>query len=171
MVDFFRLLARRQEGEIIIWHLGKELKVRSPNSQELSLLNGPGVKAVVVVSFFDEDALEKMRACKKAEFPICLRESLIRMFGENGKKRLDSIITNETFESEPITSTKDIWKLYERYIERISNVMGVDVGKVIEFESVREMESMFCTKCPLFEKHLNSLENPEDHPPDTQKLL
>ncbi|MDG6906949.1 MAG: hypothetical protein JRN20_14335 [Nitrososphaerota archaeon] len=60
---------------------------------------------------------------------------------------------NETFDNTPIMSPRDVWSLYEMYIERASNILGDDVGKVIEFESVHEMKSMFCTKCPLYEKH------------------
>ena len=107
---------------------------------------------MVLVSAFDEETLEKMRACKKAEFPICLNESLLRMFGANGKKRLDAMVMNEIFDYRQISSPKDIWKLYEEYLKHIANILGEDVSQVIEFESLKEMESMFCTKCPLYEK-------------------
>ena len=94
-----------------------------------------------------------MKACKREEFPICLNESLLRMFGKDGKRRLDAIVMNETFENSPVNSHSDIWSLYEKYLERAGNILGDDVGKVIEFESVKEMEALFCTRCPLFEKH------------------
>jgi hypothetical protein len=45
------------------------------------------------------------------------------------------------------------WHLYEKYLERVSGILGDDVAKVIEFESVNEMKEMSCTDCPLFEKH------------------
>lgn len=108
---------------------------------------------MVLLSPFDKETVEKMKACKRFEFPICLNESLLRMFGNDGKKRLDAIIMNETFQNSPINSPSDIWKLYEAYLDRAGNILGDDVGKVIEFESVKEMESLLCTKCPLFEKH------------------
>lgn len=82
-----------------------------------------------------------------------MNESLTRMFGKAGKKRLDSIVMNETFTNSPIVSPRDIWQLYEKYLERAGNILGEDVGRVIEIESVKEMEREFCTKCPLFEKH------------------
>jgi hypothetical protein len=56
-----------------------------------------------------------VRACKKAEFPVCLSETLLRVFGSNGKKSLDSIVMNDTFELQEISSPKDIWRLYEKY--------------------------------------------------------
>lgn len=108
---------------------------------------------MVIVSTFDKTTLEKLKACKRVEFPICLNESLSRMFGKDGKRRLDSIIMNDTFTNPPIVSPRDIWELYEKYLERAGNILGEDVGKVIEYESVKEMEREFCTRCPLFEKH------------------
>jgi hypothetical protein len=103
---------------------------------------------------FDEETLEKMRSCTKAEFPICLSEGLLRMFGAMGKKRLDSIVMNETFENTPVCSPKDIWKLYEKYMERTANILGDDVVQVIEFESLDLMKSMLCQKCPMYEMEL-----------------
>ena len=66
------------------------------------------------------------------------------MFGTNGKRTLDSIVMNETFEYTEIVSPKDIWKLYEKYVERTANILGGDVAQVIEFESLIEMQSAFC---------------------------
>lgn len=108
---------------------------------------------MVLASHFDTETLEKMKACKIAAFPICLKVSLTNMFGENGKKRLDAIVMNETFENKPIRTPHDIWELYELYLDRASNILGTDVSKVIEFQSGEEMKNMLCTKCPLFEKH------------------
>jgi hypothetical protein len=109
---------------------------------------------LLVVSPFDEKTLEKVRACKRAGFPICLDRGLNNMFGARGKHTLDSIVMNETFEYTEIFSPKDIWRLYERYIERTANLLGDDVAQVIEFESVIEMRSELCTKCPLYRMEL-----------------
>jgi hypothetical protein len=35
-------------------------------------------------------------------------------------------------------------------MESAENVLGDDFAKVIEFKTLKEMESMFCTKCPLY---------------------
>ena len=96
---------------------------------------------MLVVSPFDEKTLEKVKACTRAGFPICLDRGLNIMFGTRGKLTLDSIVMNETFEYPEIISPKDIWKLYERYIERTANLLGDDVAQVIEFESLIEMRS------------------------------
>lgn len=105
---------------------------------------------------FDEETLERIRACKKGRFPICLNEGLLRMFGPKGKEKLDSIIMDETFEISPISSPKDIWKLYEDYMERAANILGDDVAKVIEFESLLQMKTMLCTNCPFMKEKLKS---------------
>ena len=106
------------------------------------------------MSPFDKETLEKMKACTNAEFPICLDEAMLRMFGAKGKKILDSLVMNETFENAPITTPEDIWRLYEKYLERASQVIGDSSAKVIEFQSLNEMKSMFCTKCSLYEREL-----------------
>ena len=71
------------------------------------------------------------------------------MFGANGKKALDRIVMNETFENPPISSAKDIWKLYEKYIERSANILGDDVAKVIKFESLERNEIYALHKLPF----------------------
>lgn len=108
---------------------------------------------LTVVPSFGEAPPEKMETCINEQFPICLKESMVRIFGEKGKKALDKFVMNETFENTPVTSPRDISDLYEKYLERASNILGEDVGKTIGFESVNEMERMLCTKCPLFDKH------------------
>lgn len=112
---------------------------------------------MLVVSPLNEETLEKMRACTKAEFPICLDKALCRMFGAHGRHTLDSILKKDKFEKNAINSPKDIWKLYERYIVGLANRLGSDVSHVIEFESLSQMESMLCTKCPLYEMELEKL--------------
>lgn len=76
------------------------------------------------------------------------------MFGSVGKKRLDSIIMNDTFENTSVYSPKDIWTLYEKYMERVANILGDDVAQVIAFESSDTMKSMLWRNCPLHEREL-----------------
>jgi hypothetical protein len=108
---------------------------------------------------FDDETLEKMRACTKAEFPICLDRALTKMFGAVGKKGLDSFIINEGIRSNTIASPKNIWNLYERYIERSGKILGNDVAQIIQFENLKEMKSMLCSKCPLYERELERQKN------------
>lgn len=101
----------------------------------------------------DTNTLEKMKACERAEFPICLSYTLTRIFGQDGKKMVDDLVMDETFKNKSINSPRDIWELYELYLNRASNILGADVSKEIDYESVQDMKNMLCTRCPLFEKH------------------
>jgi hypothetical protein len=67
------------------------------------------------------------------------------MFVEEGKKTLDSLVINEMFERTPINSPKEILSLYAKYVEGAANITGDSSSKV---------ESMLCTKCPLYKGEL-----------------
>ena len=98
-----------------------------------------------------ESTIEKIKACKQAEFPLCFEESLRRMFGAEGRKRID-LIAKKTglLDFFPIQSAEDIWALYERYLRAISKTFGEDVGNVVDFQAYCEMDSMGCQSCPLY---------------------
>jgi hypothetical protein len=81
------------------------------------------------------------------------------MFGAKGKQTLDSIVKRDKFEKTLISSPKDIWKLYGKYIAGLANSLGNDVAQVIEFESLNQMESMLCTRCPLYVIELKTKES------------
>ena len=51
------------------------------------------------VSPFDEATLARMAACTRAGFPICLDNTLLRIFGANSKKLLDSILVDDSIDS------------------------------------------------------------------------
>jgi hypothetical protein len=76
---------------------------------------------------------------------------MLRMFGAEGKRSIDSIVMNEALENVNISSPKDVWNLYDRYIEEVVDLYGEDIAEIFEYESMKEMESMFCTRCPLYE--------------------
>ena len=92
-----------------------------------------------------------MRACKEAKFPICLDRSMLRMFGPKGKKSIESIVMNEELENMAISTPKDVWHLYDKFIEEVGELYGDDISGLVEYGCMREMESMFCMKCPLYE--------------------
>ena len=81
---------------------------------------------------------------------MCLNETLLKIFGESGKESIGRIIAAETLQETSISSQKDIWKLYDEFLARTASRFGIDVSQVIRFESLKEMELMFCTKCPLY---------------------
>ena len=58
------------------------------------------------------------------------------------------------FEATEISSVEDIWNLYMKLGDTWEEKMGSSVTAVIRYESLKEMESMGCTKCPLYEMEL-----------------
>ena len=100
------------------------------------------------VDLFDTRPCERSD-CFDREFPICLETSLLKLFGKNGKKALDSIILNETFQSADLTSSSDLAKFYWEYFERLQNILGNQVAKVVELKSFELMRNSLCENCPL----------------------
>jgi hypothetical protein len=103
-------------------------------------------------SLFDKETLAQMKACTRAKFPQCLDEALLKIFGKSSRKSMNRIIADTTIQDTSISSAKDIWNLYDEYLARTADRFGIDVTQVIRFETLRQMELMFCTKCPLYEK-------------------
>ena len=65
-----------------------------------------------------------MKACTRVGFPICLDNTLLRIFGANGKKLLDSIVMDDSFDSAQISSQKDISKFYDWYPRTLGKCHG-----------------------------------------------
>lgn len=89
-----------------------------------------------------------LESCKENLFPVCLGQTLSDIFGDTGKKYLDSIVMNETFRMKPVASFNDVWMIYGKYVERIANIMEMDVAQVLEFHTIKEMKRV---ECPLHE--------------------
>lgn len=97
----------------------------------------------------DDKTRMRMKDCTRFGFPICLDRGIVGMFGNHGKKKLDAIVMNDSFENTEIGSPKDIWSLFEKYVEHASSILGDDVADVIEFEVLKEIQLLSCTKCPV----------------------
>ena len=100
----------------------------------------------------DHETIEKFRACKEAQFPICLDKAVSKIFGN--KELMLSIAEKTGFKTENISSVQDVWNLYLKLGSAWAKEMGNSVTAVIEFQTVKEMESLGCTKCPLYEIEL-----------------
>jgi len=105
----------------------------------------------------DESTRARMKACTSAEFPLCLENALLEILGEDGMGRLESILKENGFERTPVSSPSDVWLLYEKYIAASGHKLGIDVAQVIQFHTTKHIESMNCTKCPLYESELARL--------------
>jgi hypothetical protein len=97
---------------------------------------------------FDEETLEQLKACTRAKFPQCLNDALLKMFDQKGKEILDGMFKQVSL----VSSSSDVWNVYNEYLSKVKERLGVDVAQVIRFESLKEMNSMSCTKCPLYKK-------------------
>jgi len=102
----------------------------------------------------DESTKARMRACTDAEFPLCLENALLEILGGDGMARLESILRANGFERTSVYSPSDVWLIYENYIAASGKKLGADAAQVIEFHTTRHIESMQCTKCPLYEAEL-----------------
>ncbi|MCL4540242.1 MAG: hypothetical protein M1378_11715 [Bacteroidetes bacterium] len=100
----------------------------------------------------DNQMIERFKACKEAQFPICLDHAVTKIFGN--KELMLSVAEKAGFKATNVSSTQDVWDLYLRLGNSWEKKLGNSVTAVIEFQSLKEMESMGCTKCPLYEMEL-----------------
>lgn len=92
-----------------------------------------------------------MEACKRARFPVCLDRSMKRVFGPEGKRSIDEVVMDEALATMEVSSPTDVWNIFDKYMEQVSNLYGEEIAEVFEYEGMREMESMMCTRCPLYQ--------------------
>ncbi|MDG6999422.1 MAG: hypothetical protein JRN15_09945 [Nitrososphaerota archaeon] len=100
----------------------------------------------------DHETIERFKACKEAQFPLCLDKAVAKIFGN--KEIMFSVAEKAGFKATNVSSMQDIWDLYMKLGAVWGKQMGANVTAVIEFASLKEMKSMGCTKCPLYEMEL-----------------
>ncbi len=79
------------------------------------------------------------------------------IFSRNHTERgfLESIMNRLHLRQQYVTSANQVWKVYDDVLTELARVLGKDVSEVIEFQSIREMESMKgCTLCPLYQREI-----------------
>ena len=101
----------------------------------------------------DDQTIERFKACKEVQFPICLDHAVKEIFGD--KDLMLSMAEKAGFERRDIVSVQDVWNLYLKLGAAWAKSMGSSVTAVIEYKSLKEMEKMGCTKCPLYEIELD----------------
>jgi len=103
----------------------------------------------------DEATVSRIKDCKSHGFPICLEQSLSRIFKESaGEMLLERIVKRLGLGERNITSADQIWKIYDEILSELAKDMGADVSDVIAFQSLKEMESIGCTSCPLYHREV-----------------
>jgi len=103
----------------------------------------------------DEATIVRIKDCKRHGFPICLEKSLSRIFKESaGEMLIERIVKRLGLTERDITSADQIWTLYDKILIELAKDMGSDVSDVIGFQCLKEMESMGCTSCPLYQREV-----------------
>ncbi len=105
----------------------------------------------------DEATILRMRACTCEQFPLCLEGALLEILGPTGKESLDSINRRSGFETHRARSPGDVWDLYRKYVAISGLKLGEGAAKVIRLHAVARMQSMGCTRCPLYDAERQSL--------------
>lgn len=102
----------------------------------------------------DEETISRIKDCKRRGFPICLEESFLVIFKDTaGKAIVERIIKRLGLSYHDVDSGRQVWETYDLVLKEISIEMGEDLSKVLEYQSIREMESMpGCTGCPLYRR-------------------
>lgn len=104
----------------------------------------------------DKDSVDRFEACMQAEFPICLDRAVKEILGD--KEMLLQVARRAGLEEKDVASPKDIWNLYVKLGDIWKEKLGHSVKAVIDFGTLKVMESMGCTKCPLYELELKKKE-------------
>ena len=97
-----------------------------------------------------EDPISRrFRDCKRAAFPICLERSLTQVFHD--EQLIMGIAKNNGFEFPEMSSIRAVWRIYLDLISALGAALGKDVARVIEFSAFKNMQSMRCSACPLYD--------------------
>ena len=99
------------------------------------------------------DYSSRKRDCVKDHKPICLEKALELIFGIEGADGVKHIAEKE-FEhvSETIDTPTKVWALYACYIGSLERKIGKSSTFVIESEVQKQIESMGCTSCPIYQR-------------------
>jgi hypothetical protein len=68
---------------------------------------------------------------------------------------MEKIITKLGLRYQYVNSASRVWEIYDQALSELSKELGEDVSKVIEYQSIRGMESMSgCMHCPLYRREV-----------------
>jgi hypothetical protein len=105
-----------------------------------------------------EKTIERIKACRKANFPICLNCAIEAMFPR--KELIFALAKKAGYKSrEGSSSSEDIWQTYLEFLSALEIALGRDAVAVIESRVVHEIEAMEESDCPIYELELKRKEN------------
>ena len=96
----------------------------------------------------DAKTLDMFRSCKTKGFPLCLDSAIVKIF--NHRKVVHSVASKGGFKARATVLTKDVWENYYEYLRSLERMLGRGPEAVIEHQSLREMETLGCTMCPVY---------------------
>ena len=99
---------------------------------------------------FDRVFAEKIKDCTNYGYPLCLDKALETIFGKHGRETVEEIARKGGANLNHASTAKEVWKKYESYLIALRLQLGDDVSQVIQHQSMKQMESMLCTDCPLY---------------------
>jgi len=95
---------------------------------------------------------------------MCLEATLSRIFKEAaGEQLILRIVDRLDLRNQRITSSEQVWKIYEDVLLELSKSLGEDVAKVIWFQNIQEMQAMGCSNCPLYRRAISGNREIEDN--------
>lgn len=99
----------------------------------------------------DQETITRIKDCKLHGFPICLEVALSFIFKESaGEAILEKVIGKLGLREQDVDSAAQVWETYDAVLKELTKMLGQDVSRIVEFQSLREMESMSgCVNCPL----------------------
>jgi hypothetical protein len=121
------------------------MKAISEENEELPLFKIP----------LDPKTLQRIRACKHEGFPLCLRSSFVNVFEDYDEGQFLEIAKKEESAVVPKgEKPDDIWDLYLRLLSGLSKQVGNNVVAKVESQVLKEIETLECTECPIYEVEL-----------------
>ena len=102
----------------------------------------------------NQETVDRIKDCKRHGFPICLEKALDTIFKEPASEAItERIVTKLALREQYITSASQIWDIYGRVLREMEVELGEGAARVVEAQSVNEMEVMSgCTHCPLYQR-------------------
>jgi hypothetical protein len=106
----------------------------------------------------DSETIHRIKDCKRYGFPICLEEAFSQIFHEEQSELLvNRYVEKLRLRLHNVESAEQVWKVYDLVLLEMAKELGEDVSRVIEFQSLKEMEKMKgCTSCPLYRRHVEN---------------
>jgi hypothetical protein len=114
----------------------------------LDQTNAQKSKLVATCELVGPATVLQYKACKEAAFPLCLERALRSIFGNESV--MISLAERAGFKKKGVTRPHDIWDIYLSFLSALDAQVGKDAVAVIESKTLKDIEIMKCTQCPIY---------------------